>query len=83
MMSALGGGRGSPKADDSTDKLRECDSDKGGGGGGFKKSKKFADVICTCPLSRIHSNNSYSEYSRCKCEADMPSCSCIFPSCAS
>ena len=29
-------GRGSPKADDSTDKLRGCDSDKGGGG---KKTK--------------------------------------------
>ena len=28
-MSALGGGGGPPKADDSTDKLRECDSDKG------------------------------------------------------
>ena len=34
MMSALGGGGGSPKADNSTDKLRECDTDKG-----------FADVI--------------------------------------
>ena len=31
MMSALGGGGGS--ADDSTDKLRQCDSDKGGGRG--------------------------------------------------
>ena len=30
MTSALVGGRGSPKAADSTDKLRECDSDKGG-----------------------------------------------------
>ena len=29
MMSALGGGP--PKADDSTDKLRECDSDRGEG----------------------------------------------------
>ena len=46
MMSALGGGP--PKADDSTDKLRECDSDKGGG---VKKSENFADVICTWPLS--------------------------------
>ena len=42
MMSALGGGP--PKADDSTDKMRECDSDKGEG------DKKSADVICTCPL---------------------------------
>ena len=33
MMSALGGGGGSPKADDSTDKLRECDSEKGEGAG--------------------------------------------------
>ena len=31
MMSALGEG-GPPKADDSTDKLREYDSDKGGRG---------------------------------------------------
>ena len=47
MMSALGGGGGSPKADNSTDKLRECDSDKGGGG---QKIQKFGDFICTCPL---------------------------------
>ena len=47
MMSALGGG--SPKADDSTDKFLECDSDKGEG---VKKSENFADVICTCPLVR-------------------------------
>ena len=33
MMSALGGGGGPPKADDSTGKLRECDSDKRGGRG--------------------------------------------------
>ena len=33
MMSALGGGEGgTQKADDSTEKLRECDSDKGGRG---------------------------------------------------
>ena len=34
-----GGGRegGTPKADDSTDKLRECDSDKGDGGQKFWK----------------------------------------------
>ena len=31
MMSALGGGGGPPKADDSTGKLRECDSDRGRG----------------------------------------------------
>ena len=36
---------GPPKADDSTDKLRQCDSDKGGG------VKNFADVLCTCPLT--------------------------------
>ena len=36
MMSALGGGP--PKADDSTDKLRECDNDKGGVG---QKIRKF------------------------------------------
>ena len=28
-----------------TDKLRECDSDKGAGGEGVKKSGNFADVI--------------------------------------
>ena len=33
MTSAWGGGEGgTQKADDSTDKLRECDSDKGEGG---------------------------------------------------
>ena len=46
MMSTLGGGP--PKADDSTDKLQECDSDKGEG---VKKSENFADVICTWPRS--------------------------------
>ena len=35
---------GTQKADDSTDKLRECDSDKGGRGG-VKNSGNFADVI--------------------------------------
>ena len=48
MMSALGGGAaagggGTQKADDSTNKLRECDSDKGGGR--VKNSRNFADVI--------------------------------------
>ena len=47
MMSALGGERGvlggPPKADDSTDKLRECDSDKRGGRG--SKNPKI------CPLT--------------------------------
>ena len=47
MMSALGLGGGPPKADYSTDKLRECDSDKGEC---VKKSENFADVICTFPL---------------------------------
>ena len=42
------GGGVTPKADDSTDKLRECDSDKGGEG--VRKSENFADVICTCPI---------------------------------
>ena len=41
MMSALVGGP--PKADGSTDKLRECDCDKGQDG--VKKSENFADVI--------------------------------------
>ena len=50
MMSTLGGGGDTPKADKSTDKLRECDSDKGGGGA---KPENTADVICTCPLMRI------------------------------
>ena len=40
MMSALGGGKGVPKTDKSTDKLCDCDSDKGA-----KKPKTFADVI--------------------------------------
>ena len=45
MTSAWEGGEGgTQKADDSTDKLRECDSDKGGGGG-VKKSRNFVDVI--------------------------------------
>ena len=44
MTSAWGGGEGgTQKADDSTDKSRECDSDKGGGG--IKNSVNFADVI--------------------------------------
>ena len=38
MTSAWGGGEGgTPKADDSTDKLRECVRDKGGG----QKIRKF------------------------------------------
>ena len=41
------GGGGTPKADASTDKLRGCDSDKGGGG---KKFEVFADVMCTGPF---------------------------------
>ena len=38
-------GGGTPKADESTDKLRECVSNRG-----VKKTKFFADVICLCPL---------------------------------
>ena len=34
-------GEGCPKSDDSTDRLREWDSDKGG----VKKSKNFVNVI--------------------------------------
>ena len=52
MMSALGGG-GVPqkaKANDSTVKLCECDSDNGGG---VKKSENFADVIRRCPLIKL------------------------------
>ena len=51
MTSALGGGEGgSPKADDSTDKLRECDSDKGEGGGGQKIRKLCGRHLGTVPL---------------------------------
>ena len=44
MTSALR--RVSSKADDSTDRLREWDSDKGEG---IQKSQIFADVICERP----------------------------------
>ena len=44
MTSALEGVRGTPKADEGTDKLPEFDSEKGGGG--QKISENFADVIC-------------------------------------
>ena len=37
MTSAWGGGGGTQKADESADKLRQCDSDKGEGG---------SNVIC-------------------------------------
>ena len=47
MMSALGGGRGTSKANKSTNKLRECDNENGER---VLKSINFADVICTCPL---------------------------------
>ena len=41
MTSALRGREGGcPNRDNSTDRLREWDSDKGGGGGG-RKSRKF------------------------------------------
>ena len=49
MMSALEGG-GTPIADESTDKLRECDSDRGG-----ESKIKFifsADVRCTFPTRK-------------------------------
>ena len=49
MMSILGGG--TTKPDESTDRLRECDSDKGAapgvGVGWLKKSEIFSNVICT------------------------------------
>ena len=45
-MSAVGEGGGTRKADDSTDKLGECDGDKGEGDGG-QKFRKF----CGCHLS--------------------------------
>ena len=50
MMSALGGGSPKKQTTYSTDKLRECDSDKGEG---VKKSENFADVLCTCPLALL------------------------------
>ena len=58
-MSALGGGPQKADDSDSTDKLRECDSDKGGEG--VKKSEIFADV--TCPLSprRLGQTEEYSK----------------------
>ena len=43
MMSAPGGGGCPPKADSSSDKLRECDSYMWEG---VKKSDNVADVIC-------------------------------------
>ena len=39
MTSAWGGGGGTQKADESADKLRQCDSDKGEGG-------QMSFVIC-------------------------------------
>ena len=46
MTSAVVGRGGTPKADEITDKLRECDSDKGGGG---KKIGKF----CKRPMLMV------------------------------
>ena len=40
MTSAWGGGGGTQKVDDSSDKLRECDSDKGGVG-----AKNFGNFV--------------------------------------
>ena len=48
MTSAVGGG--TPKGDESTDKLREWESEKGEGR--VQISENFADVICTCPQRR-------------------------------
>ena len=44
MMSAMGGGGGTRKADESTHVLHECDSDKGDRVG-FQNNKNFAEVI--------------------------------------
>ena len=51
MMSALGGDP--PKVDDSTDKLGECDSDKGEEGGGSKNPKfwQTSNVHAQPPLT--------------------------------
>ena len=49
MTSALRGREGGwSKHDDSTDRLREWDSDKGGEG--VQKSENFADVLYVWPL---------------------------------
>ena len=42
---------GTPKADESTDRLHECDSHKEGDG--VKKSENFADVISTYPQAHL------------------------------
>ena len=47
MTSALRGGNGLTRRDNTTDRLREWDSDKEGG---VQKSQNFADVICERPL---------------------------------
>ena len=63
MTSALGGG--TPKADESTDKLLEFDNDNHKGRGrGSKHLKRLADVICTCPLSQLEDQErgTYSAY---------------------
>ena len=49
MMSAVGGGRGSPKSRQEEHNQLICDSDKGGRG---QKSENFADVICGSPETR-------------------------------
>ena len=51
MMSARGGGRGIPKVDESTGKLRMSVTVTGKG---VKKSGNYADVICTFPLTVRH-----------------------------
>ena len=54
MTSALWGREGGwPKRDDSTDRLREWDSNKGGEG--VQKSENYANVINGCPLIQLES----------------------------
>ena len=50
MMSAQGGGRGSPKADAVRKLLREVARKCRQEGEGVKKSDDFADIIGTCPM---------------------------------
>ena len=48
LRSHRGGGGGLVKTNDSTDRLREWDSNKGGEG--VQKSENYANVINGCPL---------------------------------
>ena len=64
MTSALRGREGGwSKRDDSTDRLREWDSDKGGG---VQKSKNFANVILVSPLRSSMSSVKYGHSSHMK-----------------